>query len=77
MELKLKRNGKWSKRLVKLPESGMGYQIVDITLKDGRVMKEVIVFNCESIYLPTGHENVCEKDIAEIKMSEHIRNQNI
>jgi len=37
MELKLKHNGKWQKRLVQLPESGMGYQIVDITLRDIRI----------------------------------------
>ena len=69
MELKLNLRGKWSKKLVKLPESGMGYQIVDITLKDGRVLNRVTVLNCEIILLPAEYKNVCEKDIAEIKMS--------
>ncbi len=35
--------------LVNLPETGMGYHIVDIKLKDGRIFKEKVVFN--STYL--------------------------
>lgn len=69
MELKLKRNGKWQKKLVQLPESGMGYQIVDITLRDIRIIKGVIVCNAESVYLSAGYENICEKDIVKIEMS--------
>lgn len=37
----------WSKRLAQLPESGMGYQIVDFTLKDHRVIERAIVLNAE------------------------------
>lgn len=72
MELKLKRNGKWQKRLIQLPESGMGYQIIDITLNeygDFRIIRGVIVCNAESVYLPDGYENICEKDIVKIEMS--------
>jgi len=69
MELKLKHNGKWQKRLVRLPEFGMGYQIVDITLKDTRIIKKVIVCNAESVYLPAGYENIYEKDIVKIEIS--------
>ncbi|MEK7627063.1 MAG: hypothetical protein AAB397_00575 [Patescibacteria group bacterium] len=69
MELKLKHNGKQQKRLIGLPESGMGYQIIDITLKDGRIIKGVLVCGAENIYLPTGYENICEKDIVKIEMS--------
>lgn len=72
MELKLRRNGKWQKRLVQLPESGMGYQIVDITLKDARIMVKVcsvVVCGAVIVYLPASYENVCEKDIIKIEMS--------
>lgn len=31
--------------LSSLPEQGMGYQVVDITLKSGRVLKERVVLN--------------------------------
>lgn len=37
----------WQEKLSNLPESGMGYQIVDITLKDGRVLGKVPVLNGE------------------------------
>lgn len=36
---------KWITHLSKLPESGMGYQIVDIYLKNGEVMRSVEVVN--------------------------------
>ncbi len=37
--------------LMKLPESGMGYQIVDITLKDGQQFKERTVLNSQLLLL--------------------------
>jgi hypothetical protein len=43
----LRLNEFWTQRLAQLPESGMGYQRVDITLKDHRVIQNVIVFNAE------------------------------
>lgn len=37
--------------LSELPESGMGYQIVDITLKDGQQLKNRIVVNSQFLLL--------------------------
>lgn len=37
----------WIDRLLHLPESGMGYQKVNIILKRGKVLKDVIVLNAE------------------------------
>jgi len=37
--------------LIKLPESGMGYQIVDITLKDGKQLRNRIVLNSQFLLL--------------------------
>lgn len=38
---------RWTAHLVRLPESGMGYQRVDITLKNGKVLRNVVVLNAE------------------------------
>jgi len=70
MAINLKIGGRWHKRLQGLPESGMGYQIVDITLNDGRVLKRIIISNAENVYLPDGYD---ESDIAEIQMSNQQR----
>ncbi len=43
---------KWSDRLVKLPESGMGYQRVDIRFVGDRTIEDVLVFNAEVAELP-------------------------
>jgi hypothetical protein len=37
----------WSEKLVRMPESGMGYQRINISLKDGRTLRDVIVLNAE------------------------------
>ena len=35
-----------------MPESGMGYQRVDIRLADGRELRDVMVFNAEELEIP-------------------------
>jgi hypothetical protein len=37
----------WQRKLTELPEAGMGSQHVDIVLTDGRVLRDVPVFNGE------------------------------
>lgn len=37
---------------MRFPESGMGYQRVDIRLADGRQLKGAIVLNCELLEVP-------------------------
>lgn len=48
----IKLDQRWVKYLVTQPETGMGYQKVDVRLKDKRVLKNVVVFNAEEIELP-------------------------
>lgn len=51
--------------LESFPEQGMGYQIVDIILKDGRTLSELLVFN--STYLKS-EEQINPEDIKEIRI---------
>jgi hypothetical protein len=50
MKIKLER--RFVERLANLPESGMGYQRVDLRLADGRELKDVVVFNAEEADVP-------------------------
>ncbi len=50
MRVKLEKH--WIEKLLRLPESGMGYQRVDVRLADGREVKDVPVFNAEEVELP-------------------------
>ncbi len=50
MHLKLEQQ--WTERLLKLPESGMGYQRVDIRFANGRKLEDVMVFNAQEFELP-------------------------
>jgi len=50
--MRVKLSERWAKQLLQLPESGMGYQRVDLRLADGRELKDVPVFNAEELELP-------------------------
>ncbi|HKT32293.1 MAG TPA: hypothetical protein VJS89_07370 [Gammaproteobacteria bacterium] len=50
--MRVKLDKKWIDYLVSKPESGMGYQRVDVRLQDGRLIKNLTVFNAEDLELP-------------------------
>jgi hypothetical protein len=51
--------------LLNLPETGMGYQVVKVILKNGRVLHWQKVIN-SSLLILEENENITEKDIDEI-----------
>lgn len=56
--------------LSKMPENGMGYQLVDIILKDGKELKKRIVFN--STYLKLmDNEKIIKSEIKTITIVEN------
>ncbi len=61
---------KFVEKLVQLPETGMGYQVVDIYLKDGRVFV-AIVLNCEFVTRVKGCDDIpfLVDDIEDIRIS--------
>jgi hypothetical protein len=52
MTMRVPLDRKWCEQLVKLPESGMGYQRVDIRFAGGRTVRDVLVFNAQEAELP-------------------------
>lgn len=65
--MRVKLEQRWMKRLLQLPESGMGYQRVDLRLADGRELKNVLAFNAEEVELPDECADAKIEDI-------HLRN---
>ena len=53
--------------LINLPENGMGYQIVKIVLKSGKVLRRHKVLNSELLMLDE-KENITLKDIDKIEL---------
>ena len=53
--------------LVNLPESGMGYQMVKVILKSGKVLCQHKVLNSELLMLED-NENIAVKDIEKIEL---------
>ncbi len=58
---------KWIDKLTTFPETGMGYQIVDIYLKTGVVLRKLMVINCEEI-TNLKNSSFSENDIQDIKL---------
>lgn len=58
---------KWIDKLSKLPETRMGCQVVDVYLKNGSVLWELLVVNCEEI-INLKHLSFSENDIQDIKL---------
>ena len=50
--MRIKLDKRWTDRLLTWPESGMGYQRVDVTMADGRELKNAVVLNAELIEVP-------------------------
>jgi len=61
MRIKLER--RFVERLIDQPESGMGYQRVDLRLSDGRELKDVVVFNGEEAEVPDEFGNAKIADV--------------
>jgi hypothetical protein len=57
------------KILVKLPENGMGYQIVKVILKSGKILYQHKVINSELLMLEE-NENITSKDIDRIELED-------
>lgn len=63
---------KWSRTLGEWPESGMGYQRVDVKLHDGTTVKNVLVFNTEQMDWPDDSNPIDTRDIANISLSSSV-----
>ncbi|HWC52820.1 MAG TPA: hypothetical protein VG676_04470 [Chitinophagaceae bacterium] len=58
---------KWSNILTDLPETGMGYQLVKVFLKNGKVLRKHKVIN-SSILVLDPQEKISEKEIEKIEL---------
>jgi len=62
--MRIKLDRRWTDRLLEWPESGMGYQRVDVRFADGRELKDALVFNAEDLEVP---DEVGRARIADIR----------
>ena len=53
--------------LINLPENGMGYQVVKVILKNGKILNQHKVIN-SSLLMLEENENIAEKDIEKIEL---------
>ena len=68
--MRIKLAKRWTDQLLTWPESGMGYQRVDITMADGRELKDAVVLNAELLEVPA---EFVEAIIADIRLHHEAR----
>jgi hypothetical protein len=61
--MRVKLDDRFVRMLLAWPESGMGYQRVDLRLADGRELRDVCVFNAEEAELPEAVADVSITDM--------------
>ena len=65
--MKLKLSDKIITQLTKLPENGMGYQLVRVILKNGNILNHHKVLNSSLLLLEKG-EDITSEDITAIEL---------
>lgn len=65
--MRLQLDKRWSDKLARLPESGMGYQRVRVRLKVGRVIDDALVYNATVLEIPDDVDPITPQDIDEIE----------
>ena len=74
MQNKLELSSKLTDYLSAMPEQGMGYQIVNITLKNGLILKERIILNSTYLIL-NENEQFNVEDIESITIYDKHKNK--
>lgn len=64
---KVKLNTQFMEELKELPENGIGFQLVNIIKKDGKVLTNRVISNCEYLLLKEG-ETIDVSEIKEIEI---------
>lgn len=56
-----------------LPESGAGYHVLDIVLRDGRIVANVLVFNATDAQMPAEFKDIRAKDVVGVEIAERAQ----
>lgn len=69
MNVRVRLTERWVDHVRGLPETGMGYQIVDVVLRNGKGFRGIVVRNAEEMEWPSGAGEMVPEDIVEITQS--------
>ena len=63
--MRQKLDKKLTASLLTVPESGMGYQRIDLFFADGSILHDIVAYNAEEIEIPSQYLN---REITKIKL---------
>ena len=58
---------RWIQHLCRLPETGMGYHVVDVVLRNGQRVRNILVYNSEHMEWPSNKDPIRTDDILELR----------
>ena len=67
--MRLRLESKWTDRLLKFPESGIGFQRVRVKLTNGRVIDPAVVLNAEMLEIADDVPSFAPAEILQIDLS--------
>jgi hypothetical protein len=71
--MQLQLDPRWTQKLARLPESGMGYQRVRVLLKAGRTIEDALVFNASVLQVADDVAPFRSQDIDDIELTRGTR----
>lgn len=71
--MRLELGRRWTEKLARLPESGMGYQRVRVRLEDGRTIDDALVYNARVLEVPDDAPSFGPQDIDDIEAASGAR----
>jgi len=60
------------KKLQELPETGMGYQVVNLKFANGNLIENVIILNSSILILDKNIKNIVVSQIEDIKLKDKV-----
>lgn len=60
---------RWAAVLAGMPETGMGFHLVDVVLEDGRRVERVPIYDSRTVELPAEVGAICPDDIVDLSLS--------
>ena len=65
--MRMRLNQHWMSHLRSLPETGTGYQIVDVILRKGERVPSIVVYNAEEMEWPPQRSPIKPEDIVDTR----------
>ncbi len=69
--MRLHLDDRWTEHVCGLPETGMGYHVVDVILRNGERVQDIVIYNAEEMEWPAKKGLIEPEDILDIRRADN------